>query len=194
MSGNQRSWALTLLGVVALLSSRPAWAAPSCPYSATQPEKFHLNGAVATPITVDLALLESLPTSYATVSFVTGSGLKTVTYIGVPLIDLLNVAGLVPVSSEDVPNAKNADLRTYVVVTGSDCYTAALSLGEILPAFGGQQVLVAFAQLDSNGHFQLLTDPSVGEGMARLVVPGDKAGGRYVSNIVHMHVHNASWQ
>ncbi|HTP28920.1 MAG TPA: hypothetical protein VMK12_25080 [Anaeromyxobacteraceae bacterium] len=189
------SLALSAAAVLVLLASSPAVAAPSCPFSTSgQPLTFKLNGDVNTPLNVDLALLQSLRTSHETVAFVGGSGLETVTYIGVALIDLLNVAGLAPVSSSDVPNAKNAALRTYVVVTGSDCYAAVVSLAEILPTFGGQQILVAFAQLDKNGHLQELTDPSVGEGMARLVVPGDKAGGRYVSNIVQIKVHNASWQ
>ena len=41
-------------------------------------------------------------------------------------------------------------MRTYIVVTGSDWYTAVISLAELLPTFGGQQVSVALAQPDSN--------------------------------------------
>jgi hypothetical protein len=98
----------------------------------------------------------------------------------VPLTDLLNQAVI------DVdPAVKNDILRKYVVVTGSDCYETILSVGEILSDFGGSaQVLVAYA----TGDGQLLqTD----EGMARLVVPGDKKGGRYVSNIVRITVRSA---
>ncbi|MEH1811981.1 MAG: hypothetical protein V7K26_03405 [Nostoc sp.] len=40
-------------------------------------------------------------------------------------------------------------------------------------------MLVAFSKKGSDGKVVPLTD----EGFARLVVPGDKAGGRYVSNV-----------
>ena len=187
------SWTLCLLATVLLATSQPASAQVACPYNtATQPTEFRLNGAVTKHLKVDLDLLTSLPVSYSTVSFVSGSGLNTVTYVGVSLYDLLNLAELAPVTSATVPNAKNASLRTYAVVVGSDCYTALVSLAELLPVFGGQQILVAYGQLDANGNFEFLT--AVGEGMARLVVPGDKAGGRFVSNIVHVKVVNASWE
>lgn len=61
-------------------------------------------------------------------------------------------------------------------MTATDCYQVVLALAEILPTFGKQQVIVAYAL----GNGEPLGDD---EGMARLVVPGDTAGGRYVSNI-----------
>ena len=55
-----------------------------------------------------------------------------------------------------------------------------LALAEILPDFGGQQVIVAYERdrqpLDSE------------QGMARLVIPGDKRGGRYVTWIAQIAV------
>jgi hypothetical protein len=76
-------------------------------------------------------------------------------------------------------------LRKYVVVTGSDCYEVILSLGEVRPDFGGSaQVLVAYALGDGS-------PLSASEGAMRLVVPGDKKGGRYVSNIVRIVVESA---
>jgi len=51
--------------------------------------------------------------------------------------------------------------------------------GEIDPSFGGNQIMVAYA----TGGASLGAD-----GFARIVVPGDKAGGRFVSNIVEIEV------
>jgi hypothetical protein len=71
-------------------------------------------------------------------------------------------------------------LGQYVVDTGSDGYQAVFSMGEIDPAFGNQPDLVAYAD----------TDGQLGaggpDGFARMVVPGDAAGRRYVSNIVSL--------
>ena len=77
---------------------------------------------------------------------------------------------------------KNDLLRYAVVATGSDGYRAVISMGEIDPAFGNQQDLVAYAdtagQLGAGGQ----------SGAMRLIVPGDHAGGRYVSNLVSLQV------
>jgi DMSO/TMAO reductase YedYZ molybdopterin-dependent catalytic subunit len=81
------------------------------------------------------------------------------------------------------PDRKNDVLRKYVVVTGSDGYQAVLALAEILPDFGGQPVLVAYER-DGKA---LGAD----QGTARLVVPRDKRGGRYVSNIVRIELRDA---
>ncbi len=59
---------------------------------------------------------------------------------------------------------------------------AAFSLGEIDPAFGNQPDLVAYA--DTGGQL----GPGGSAGAMRLVVPGDRAGGRYVSNLVDLRV------
>jgi hypothetical protein len=64
-------------------------------------------------------------------------------------------------------------------VTGSDCYQSVFGAGEIDPSFGGSQIMVAYA----TGGASLGT-----AGFARIVVPGDKAGGRFVSNIVEIEV------
>jgi hypothetical protein len=51
--------------------------------------------------------------------------------------------------------------------------------GEINPSFGGNQIMVAYA---TGGQ-------SLGSaGFARIVAPGDKAGGRFVSNIASIEV------
>jgi hypothetical protein len=51
--------------------------------------------------------------------------------------------------------------------------------GEIDPFFGGSQIMFAY---ETGGQ-------SLGNnGFARIVVPGDKAGGRFVSNIAKIEV------
>ncbi len=82
---------------------------------------------------------------------------------GVLLWDLLNKAGI-----KTDPN-RDGQFQ-YVKVTGMDCYQVVLALGEINPGFGGEQVLVA----DGESGKPLGSDT----GFARLIVPGDKFGGR----------------
>ncbi|KKO20500.1 MAG: hypothetical protein DCC43_07310 [Candidatus Brocadia sp.] len=143
--------------------------------------QFRLNGKVENPRRFSLTDLQQYPThSHLTISYYSGSqGLVTKTYIGVPLIDLLNDAVIITDSTR-----KNDILRKYVVVRATDCYEVVISLAELLSNFGHQQVLVAFATSDG----QPLDDT---EGMARLIVPGDKSGGRCVSNITMIQVRSA---
>ncbi len=141
-------------------------------------DQFTVSGQVADPATftpVTLAALNQSMTETAT--FLSGTGQVTDTYTGVPLWTLLQDQGLVT-----DPAIKNDVLRFGVAATGSDGYRALISLGEIDPAFGNQPDLVAYA--DTGG--QLGPGGSAGE--MRLVVPGDHAGGRYVSNLADLQV------
>ncbi|WKZ19284.1 MAG: molybdopterin-dependent oxidoreductase [Candidatus Jettenia sp. CY-1] len=144
-------------------------------------KQFRLSGRVENPRKFRLADLQQYPkSSHITVSSYSGSkGLVTKTYIGVPLIDLLNDAVIITDSTR-----KNDILRKYVAVKATDCYEVVISVAELLSNFGHQQVLVAFA----TGDGQPLDDT---EGMARLIVPGDKSGGRFVSNITAIRVRSA---
>lgn len=75
-----------------------------------------------------------------------------------------------------LPNdSNNAKLRVTVMVTGADEYQVALGWGELDPDYGAAPMLLAYS---SDG--QPMGDK---QGMARLVVPGDKRGGRYVSTV-----------
>ncbi len=142
--------------------------------------QFTLTG-VANPGTYTLANLMSFPATTLTTTFLASGSPVTDTYTGVSLWTLLTAAGLIT-----NPNIKNDVLRQYVVAVGSDGYEAIFSLGEIDPAFGDQNDLVAYAdtlgQLGAGGL----------SGFARMVVPGDIAGGRYVSNLVGLAVFDAS--
>lgn len=133
---------------------------------------FRLAGAVHNPRTYSLEALQSMPSSRLTVSWYSGrDGMVTETYTGVPLIDLLDEADVIV-----DPNQHNDILRFYLVATATDCYQTTVALGEILPTFGGEQAIVAYA--DGDG-VPLGTD----EGMARLILPNDKAGGREIFNL-----------
>lgn len=141
-------------------------------------EQANLSGAVADPTIITPVKLAQLNHSTTeTATYIAGPGQVTDTYTGVSLWTLVQDAGLLTDSL-----IKNDLLRFAVVATGSDGYRAVISLGEIAPAFGNQQDLVAYA--DTGG--QLGAGGS--DGAMRLVVPGDHAGGRYVSNIVSLQV------
>ncbi len=172
-----RSFAI--LALAFSLFTTPAQAGePACPggYS----NQFRLNGQVQNPDRFRFIDLQYRPSAQLIVSYFSGaSGLVTKTYIGVPLIDLLNDAVIIT-----DPSQKNDILRKYVVVRATDCYEVIVAVAELLSSFGHQQVLVAF----ETGDGQPL---DATEGMARLVVPGDKAGGRFVSNITTITVRSA---
>jgi len=141
-------------------------------------DQFTLSGEVADPAAFTSITLAALnqPTTEAA-SFLSGAGQVTDTYTGVSLWTLLQDQGVLTDLS-----IKNDVLRFGVVATGSDGYRALISLGEIDPAFGNQPDLVAYA--DTSGQL----GPSGSDGAIRLVVPGDHAGGRYVSNLVDLRV------
>ncbi|HEY7295578.1 MAG TPA: extracellular solute-binding protein, partial [Dehalococcoidia bacterium] len=136
---------------------------------------FQLGGMVGSPKSYALADLQALPVQTETVDFMAGDGAHHVSYTGALLWDLVSAAG-----PQFDPNTKNDQLRWYVRIDASDGYEAIVALGEIAPNFEHKPVLVAYM---ADG---ALLGPS--DGMARLVVPGDTAGGRYVSNITNISV------
>ncbi|MEH1854381.1 MAG: hypothetical protein V7L11_22530 [Nostoc sp.] len=152
---------------------------------------FRVGGELNNPATYNLQNLRNLRdllknqnpalVTEITVSFQTGAGPQTETYYGIPLWELINNSkaggGLKPGNSG--VNPKNSFLRQYVLVEATDCYGAVVAIGEIQPNFEGKTVLVAFEKKGSDGRVVPLID----EGFARLVIPGDKAGGRYISNV-----------
>jgi len=127
---------------------------------------------VNTDLTFNLSSLEALTPHTATVTYMAGSTSVTDTYTGALLWDVFTQAGI-----ETDPTIKNDILRMVMTVTGSDGYQVAFSGGELSPTFGNEPILVAYSDADG----QLGTAGS--DGFARLVVPGEMAGGRYVSNI-----------
>src|SRR5262249_2344475 len=144
---------------------------------------FDLSGMVTDPRSysfADLSDLTAYPATTETVTYFAGGSPVTATFTGVLLWTLLTTNGQSVITN---PNVKNDILRENAVATGSDGYTAVVSLGEIHPNFGGDLDMIAYLQ---NGQ------PITTDGFARLVVPGDKFGGRYVSNLVSLQVVNAA--
>jgi len=125
--------------------------------------RFTLTGEVNNPTIYDKASLGLLPHSTVNVTFLTKTGSQSSSFRGVLLWNLLMTAGI-----------KNDRTRRgrfqYVEITATDCYQVVLALAELDPNFGGEQVLVA----DSQNGSPLGSDT----GFARIIVPGDKFGGR----------------
>lgn len=138
---------------------------------------FKLSGAVTKSKSFTPTDLAKYQTSKMTVTYFSGKdGLVTKTFIGVPLLDLINEA-VVKVDSTH----KNDILRKYLVATSTDCYQTVISMAEIQPNFGGQQAMVAFETVDATGAVAPLDDT---EGEVKLIMPDDKAGGR---NMFHLN-------
>ena len=140
-----------------------------------------LSGLVSHPASYDAAALAALPSVTENVTYTAGGSPVSASFTGVSLWTLLTTAGLVT-----DPAIKNDELREYVLATGSDGYEATFSLGELDPSFGGSATAPDLVAYDENGQ------PLGADGFARLVVPGDAAGGRYVSNLVSLQVLDAT--
>jgi len=170
-----RMLATLALGISTLTTT--ANAQDACPGGYTA--RLGLNGGVQKHAVFRLADLQARGATRVTISFFGAGSFQTKTYIGVPLIDLLNEAVVIT-----DPSRKNDILRKYVSVRGSDCYESIIAVANLLPNCGAQQVLIAYAtgdgaQLDSSERF------------ARLIVVGDKQGGRLVSNVQAITVRSA---
>lgn len=147
--------------------------------------QFSVSGTVANNgATYDLGDLEAFDAASQTtqtVTFISRGQSETHTYTGVSLWSLLNQVGIVT-----DPDRKNDILGKYLVATGTDGYQAVIALGEINPNFGNQPYFVAHSET-INGQEQSLGS----NGFARLVLPGDVRGGRYVSNLISLEVLSA---
>jgi DMSO/TMAO reductase YedYZ molybdopterin-dependent catalytic subunit len=165
---------------VSNLANLQVGTAPSNPsQGGGETTQFNLSGAVQTPGVYTLSSLQALPATTETVTYLAGGTPVTATFTGVSLWTLLADAGI----ATD-PAIKNDILNYYVLATGSDGYEAIFSLGELDPMFGGTGApdLIAY---EVNG------GPLGTDGFARVVVPGDDFGGRYVSNLVSLEVIDA---
>lgn len=165
---------LPLLVLLVLLAPNSRATAQTRPPSAS----FTVGGQVTTPRSYTLADLRALPSEERAVEFTAGGQPQRHSYTGVRLLTLLTTA-----APRFNPAQNNDALGWYVSVTGSDGYVVTLSWGEIAPDFANQPVLVAYLE---DGQPLVASD-----GMARLVVPGDSRGGRYVSAITSMRVQRA---
>jgi hypothetical protein len=138
---------------------------------------FNVSGEVTNRAVFDLNKLEQFPPAQENVTYFAAGSVVSESFTGVLLWDLLNNAPVNGIITD--PTIKNDILHKVVIVTGTDCYQSVFGAGEIDPFFGGSQIMVAYA---TGGQ-------SLGNaGFARVVVPGDKAGGRFVSNIANIEV------
>jgi hypothetical protein len=107
-----------------------------------------------------------------TVNFLTEHGEQRAEWTGPLLWDVLTASGAL----DDIKPPDQ--VRLVVRVTGADGYTAVIAFGEIAPPFAGRPIQIADHM---NG--ALLPDHAL-----RLVVPGDKRGGRSVRDVVRIDI------
>src|SRR5262249_13302327 len=115
--------------------------------------------------------LKQLQAETVSVSFQAGQGTTNASFTGTRLLNVFDAAGGAKLPSD----TNNAKLRVTVMVTGADGYQVPLGWGGLDPDCGAAPILLA----------HLSAGQAIGDkqGMARLVVPGDKRGGRYVSTV-----------
>jgi len=139
------------------------------PVAAQSPELL-LDGKVKQPQRWMLDDLKKMPAEHATVSYQTDRGVVTASFTGVLLWSLIAAAGGIDDSG------KSAELRHAIRITAKDDYVVVTSTGEIAPDFGGKAALVAY---ERDG--KPLDD-------FRIVMPGDKHGGRNVRDVISVKI------
>ena len=144
--------------------------------ASAQKDSFALTGLSGDTKTYRLADLQALPATTITVYFGSSHGPMHAVFQGVELWALLQQTRL---TSENGP--RNEILKRTITITGADGYEVVLSGGELSPSFGAEPAIIAYAQ-DSK---PLRTQDG---GFARLIVPGDKLGGRNVTEVVRIQV------
>ena len=116
--------------------------------------------------------LSKLPAIHISVAFGTEHGPRLSEFEGPLLWTVL-------IQAHALDFAKPGDqARQIISLTGRDGYTAVLGLGEISPDFEGKQVILA----------EQMNGQPLGPEHLRIVVPGDKKGGRSVRDIVAIAV------
>jgi DMSO/TMAO reductase YedYZ molybdopterin-dependent catalytic subunit len=138
--------------------------------AAAQSPTLSLEGKVKTPQHWSLDDLRKMPAEHADVTYQTEKGPVTASFTGVLLWSLIEAAGGI-----DDP-AKGAAVRHAIRITATDGYVIVTSTGEISPDFGAKATLVVY---ERDG--KPLTD-------FRIVMPGDKRGGRNIHDIVTIAV------
>jgi len=138
--------------------------------AAAQSPTLLLEGKVRQPQRWTLEDLKKMPAEHADVSYQTDRGPVSGSFSGVLLWSLIGAAGGIDDS------AKNPELRHAIRITAKDGYVVVTSSGEIAPDFGAKGVIVAY---ERDG--KPLED-------FRIVVPGDKHGGRNVRDVVSINI------
>jgi DMSO/TMAO reductase YedYZ molybdopterin-dependent catalytic subunit len=133
---------------------------------------FAVTGNVQQKLRLSVADLAAMPDQQSVkVTYHAGGGTEDHVFTGPLLLDVLTRA-----LPRFDPAIKNDKLRHYVSVTASDAYQALVAYGELDPSFENKQILLAVTQ----------DGASLADHGPRLVVPGDLAGGRYVTGVVRV--------
>lgn len=135
------------------------------------PLKAELAGIGSRPIVLTPDALAALAPVEMDVTFQTSKGPSTGRYKGVLFWDVLEANK----AFEGMEH--NAELAKTFVVTASDDYVIAFSVGEIHPDFGNTPMMLA----DS-------VDGKPFEGGFRIIVPGDTRGARNVRDVVSIEL------
>ena len=125
----------------------------------------------ATTLVLTPQSLAALPLVEQDVTFRTSKGVSTAHYKGPLLWDVVKASKALDGLDH------NKELAKTLMVTASDGYQIAFSIGEIAPEFGNAMILVA---LETDG--QPLKDG------LRIVAQGDKRGARAVHDIVKIEL------
>jgi Oxidoreductase molybdopterin binding domain len=129
-----------------------------------------------TPVLLTAMQLAKLPEVTVSVSFGTDHGQFHGTFSGPLLWTVL-------VDSKAIdPKSPRRHVDEIALITGSDGYAAALALGEIAPVFENKSVILA----------EQMNGKPLGPDHFRLVVPGDRRGGRSVRDVVSILVEDAA--
>ena len=123
-------------------------------------------------MTISTAALTVLPAVQVSVPAGTADGAPEQIFGGPLLWTVLAQVGAVD------PTKQQDQVRGTVTIIGRDDDTAVLALGELSPEFEGKQVILAIREDGQPLHAAL----------PRLVVPGDKHGGRGIPDVIRMVV------
>jgi DMSO/TMAO reductase YedYZ molybdopterin-dependent catalytic subunit len=157
-----RLFLVSLLAAI-LCSAAPA-AAQSAPSAAPAPA-LSISGDIPKPLTFSLADFRALP--HTTLKVTNPHTKKEEVYEGVPLVDLLKLAG-----APQGENLRGAAMSTVVMVEAADGYRVAFSLAELDASIQDSGVILA-DKLDGHSLDDKL-------GPLRLVAPHDLRPARWV--------------
>ena len=144
--------------------------------AAPQPAGLAISGEVTKPLQLSLADLSAMP--HKSLKVTNPHDQKQEAYEGVPLADLLKLAG-----AAQGEQLRGTAMATYVLVEAADGYRAVFSLAELDPGIQDSNVLLA-DKVD--GH---ALDGKIGP--LRLVAPLDKRPARWVRMVQSIRVISA---
>ena len=144
--------------------------------AAPQPAGLAISGEVTKPLSLSLADLSAMP--HKSLKVTNPHDQKQEAYEGVPLADLLKLAG-----AAQGEQLRGTAMATYVLVEAADGYRVVFSLAELDPGIQDSNVLLA-DKVD--GH---ALDGNIGP--LRLVVPLDKRPARWVRMVQSIRVISA---